>query len=223
MKTVPRILPSWCVRCVAGREELTVHGLGFLSSTVEDGHCRASESGRTLECSGSLRSEKLVLEGRPRVVSAPRPLRAAWHSCEEAGTMVMSPVWLQGQRGRSEDAEQGVGVRLLMALLGGSGTAWPAHKLFTTNNTDPDELYLGTLHGATARRMRGCGMGRLGDLEVGMPPSCPRPQGMSMLCSSSVTSSESLPQGASGYCFRPDAAPASLAPLLSVLLQVDAS
>lgn len=86
--------------------------------------------------------------------------------------MVMSPIWLQGQRGRKEDAEQGVGVKLHMALLGGSGTAWPAHKLFTTNNTDPDERYLGTLHGATARRMRGDGMGRLGDLEVGIPPSC---------------------------------------------------
>lgn len=33
--------------------------------------------GETLKCSGSLRSGKLVLEGRPRVVSAPRPLGAA--------------------------------------------------------------------------------------------------------------------------------------------------
>ena len=105
------------MRCVAGREERTVHGLDFLSSTMEDGHSCVSEAGRTLKCSGSLRSEKLVLEGRPRVVSAPRPLGAAWHSCEEAGAMVMSPVWLQDQRGRSEDAEQGVGVRLIWLCL----------------------------------------------------------------------------------------------------------
>lgn len=104
------------------------------------------------------------------------------------------PSLAAGQRGRSEDAEQGVGVRLLMALLGGSGTSWPAHKLFTTNNTDPDESYLGTLHRATARRMRGRGMERLGDLEVGMPPSCPWSQKMSMPWESSVTSLRVCPR-----------------------------
>lgn len=35
--------------------------------------------------------------------------------------------------------------------------------------------------------------------------------------------SESLPQAASGYCFKPVAAPSILAPLLSVLLRADAS
>lgn len=39
----------------------------------------------------------------------------------------------------------------------------------------------------------GRGMRRLGGLEVGMPLSCPQPQGMSMPWGSSVTSSESLP------------------------------
>lgn len=59
-------------------------------------------------------------------------------------------------------------------------------KLFTTNNTDPDEHYLWTQHGATAHRMWGHGMGRLGDLEAGMPCILPMASGnvqaLGLLC-----------------------------------------
>lgn len=97
-------------------------------------------------------------------------------------------------------------------------------KLFTTNNTDPDEHYLWTLHRATAHRMwgrewAGLETWRLGCWRQTTHPACglrERP-GLELLW----TSCECLPRQQHPYCLRPAAS--AIPALLLPFLRADAS
>lgn len=93
-------------------------------------------------------------------------------------------------------------------------------KLFTTNNTDPDEHYLWTLHGATAHRMWGREWAgretwRLGCWRQAGHSSCLWPQTTSKV-EAPLDFCECLPRQQQPYFLRP-AASAISAPLLPFL------